>query len=206
VWRKGQCECGFECEVEKYPHTPSQTHTDFSSPPAFTVLGVGIECVKYISHTHTSNSRCFFGCEVEKYPYTRSQTLCAKGVSLWFLYAPRIYSLGCGDWVCNVHFPHSHFKLTLFFWVWRRKMSLHSFSNLVRQRRITLISLTRSHSHTGFFSSEKSLRRRRRTLRLEREILFQLLITDKIEPGTSCEVSLRASGMSRPKISLQFFW
>ena len=44
------------------------------------------------------------------------------------------------------------------------------------------------------FSSEKSLRRRRRTLRLEREILFQLLITDKIETGTSCEVSLRASG------------
>ena len=31
---------------------------------------------------------------------------------------------------------------------------------------------TSSHSHTGFFSSEKSLRRRRRTLRLEREILF----------------------------------
>jgi len=31
-------------------------------------------------------------------------------------------------------------------------------------------------------------------LRLEREILFQLLITDKIEPGTSCEVPLRASG------------
>ena len=74
VWRKGQSECGFECEGEKYPYTRSQTHSDSCTPPAFTVLGVEIECVKYISHTHTSNSRCFFECEVEKYPHTPSQT------------------------------------------------------------------------------------------------------------------------------------
>ena len=119
------------------PCAPLAYHSDSCTPPAFTVLGVGIECVKYISHT-------------------RSQTLCAKGVSRFF--------------------SHSHFKLTLCakgasppaFTVWSLGLS-------VKEEIIPTLPLKPCAPlayHAGFFSSEKSLRRRRRTLRLEREILF----------------------------------
>jgi hypothetical protein len=44
---------------------------------------------------------------------------------------------------------------------------------------------TSSHSHTGFFSSEKSLRRRRRTLRLESRSLLSKIYSDKFN-SLSC--------------------
>jgi hypothetical protein len=80
VWRKGQRECGFECEGEKYPYTRSQTHSD-SCTPLVEVSGSS-EIIHLDKQTKTpkhyevvwrkGQRECGFECEGEKYPHTQT--------------------------------------------------------------------------------------------------------------------------------------
>jgi len=99
---KGQSECEFE-----YEHF-TLAFSSHSNPHSLCFFGC--EGRKY-PHTQTQTHSVFFGCEGGKYPHTQTQT--------------HTVFLGVKEENILTLKP----KLTLFFWVWSRKISSPSNSN-----------------------------------------------------------------------------